>query len=302
MNLHDLGALIRVVDSHYPMIDDRTLGASMALTPGDAIWLPSGVVVRKGRDWRLDVRRYDTLDPRALAVGKAWQRTRAARKAAPLLLGDGLAKVMAGGVYCMDVLDFLRSFPEDSIDVIFADPPYNNGTQYAGYDDNRDDYKAWCAAWFAECRRVAKRIVITPGHGNLFMWGEIEKPFGVGCWHKPGNPASSVMGWETWEPYLYYCKGSGMLGGPSAIEAPVSNQKNVGNHPCPKSLLFMKKLLLKVGKAGNLVVDPFAGTGTTLVAARDCGMQFIGNDQSAEYVTLMERRLAQPYTPDMFAA
>lgn len=194
-----------------------------------------------------------------------------------------------------DALRLLRSLPDDSIDVCFADPPYNNGTRYDNYDDQRTDYKAWCAAWFQECRRVARRVVITPGHGNLWMWGEIEKPFGMGIWYKPGNPASSVMGFETFEPWLYYCKGSGILGGTSDIRATVSKQKDVADHPCPKPLDFMVKLLKKVGKPGQLVFDPFCGTGTTAVAAVMNGMHFITCDVSAHYVAVAQKRIEKMY-------
>lgn len=196
-----------------------------------------------------------------------------------------------------DALVLLGALADDSVDVTFADPPYNNGTSYDGYSDSRADYKDWCAAWFKECRRVSKRVVITPGHGNIWMWGEIEKPLGIGCWHKPGNPASSILGWETWEAWLYWAKGAAILGGPSAIEAPVFAQKDTGDHPCPKPLLFLEKLLLKVGKPGCVVLDPFCGSGTTLVAARKLGMRYIGCDQSAKYVLHSRKRLAMPFTP-----
>lgn len=201
-------------------------------------------------------------------------------------------------VHHADALSLLRALPDGSIDICFADPPYNNGTRYDIYVDRRSDYSDWCRAWFKECRRVARVVVITPGHGNLWMWGQIEKPFGVGCWYKPGNCASSVMGWETWEPWLYY--GSRILGGPSDVYAPVFRQTDVGDHPCPKPVQLLTGILRKVGKAGCSVIDPFCGTGTTLIAASKLAMHYIGADISATYVQIAKRRLAQPYTLPLF--
>jgi len=195
-------------------------------------------------------------------------------------------------VICGDALEVMRQMPNDCVDLGFADPPYNNGTPYAGYDDKRLDYKEWCQEWFREMRRIAGRIIITPGHGNFWMWGEIEKPWGIGCWYKPGNPASSVLGWVCWEPWLYYTKDYRALGGPDTIRATVSKQLDVGNHPCPKPLELAQGLIEKTTKLEALILDPFCGSGTTLVAAKQLGRHWIGVDISPEYCQIAEQRLA----------
>lgn len=73
-------------------------------------------------------------------------------------------------------------------------------------------------------------------------------------------------------------------------------------HPTEKPVLLMERLVLTFSDEGALIVDPFAGSGTTGVAAIKNGRRFIGSDISAEYVALANKRLAQPYTPYMFAA
>ena len=195
-------------------------------------------------------------------------------------------------VYCMDALELMARLPDNSVDLCFADPPYNNGTAYANYIDQRSDYRDWCASWFAQCERISKYIVITPGHGNLWMWGEIKTPKGVGIWYKPGNPYSSVMGYEEYEPWIYYAKSFIPLGGSTVIKSTISQQKLIGNHPCPKPLTFMYKLIKKLLPIDNgLVLDPFSGTGTTLIAARALGHRFIGSDTSPEYCEIARERL-----------
>jgi len=52
---------------------------------------------------------------------------------------------------------------------------------------------------------------------------------------------------------------------------------------------------------GGLVLDPFMGSGTTALVARAEGRQFIGSELNAEYISIINRRLSEPYTPQLFA-
>ena len=195
-------------------------------------------------------------------------------------------------IICEDCLKILPQLPDQSIKLIFCDMPYNNNCSYDLYEDNlsKGDYKEWCKKWFLECRRVAKRVIITPGHGNLWMWGEIEKPFGVGAWYKPGNPASSVLGWCTWEPWLFYSTDRKILGGPDTIRATVTKQKGVGDHPCPKPLDLIEQLIKKTTKENDIVLDPFNGSGTTCLAALKNNRKYIGVDISENYCNIARER------------
>lgn len=66
-------------------------------------------------------------------------------------------------VVCGDALDFLKSLPDNSVDMVFADPPYNLGKPYKGVSDNRGDYINWCVSWIREAVRVVK------GGGSVFI-------------------------------------------------------------------------------------------------------------------------------------
>lgn len=190
-----------------------------------------------------------------------------------------------------DCIKELKKIPDQSVKLVFADPPYNNGCKYDSYIDNRNDYEQWCSHWFRECRRIAEKVIITPGHGNVWMWGNIEIPRGIGCWYKPGNPASSILGWVTWEPWLYYSRGSGILGGPDTIRATVSKQLHVEDHPCPKPLDLLVQIILKATKPGDIVLDPFCGSGTTIIAAQLTDRRWVGIDISRHYVDITKGRL-----------
>lgn len=68
------------------------------------------------------------------------------------------------------------------------------------------------------------------------------------------------------------------------------------NHASRKPLLLMNRAIELLTRPGDLVVDPFCGSGTTLVAARNLGRLYIGGDITPEYVTVARERLAEPYT------
>ena len=58
--------------------------------------------------------------------------------------------------YGSDCLEALHYIPSESVDLVFADPPFNVGIKYKGYKDNSGTYREWCADWIAECFRVLK--------------------------------------------------------------------------------------------------------------------------------------------------
>lgn len=199
---------------------------------------------------------------------------------------DDIATIWHG-----DVLEVLEGGTGQSFDLGFADPPYNYGVQYDGYPDDMaaEDYRDWCDEWFSLLTEMSAKVIVTPGHGNLPMWWDIAKPSGVGCWYKPGGTGSSHLGWCEWEPWLYWGQ---RLGGGDVIQATLNPtfKSDVG-HPCPKPVELLKKLIVKT-KAQS-VLDPFMGSGTTLVAAKSLGITAVGVEQSERYCEVAARRLSQ---------
>jgi site-specific DNA-methyltransferase (adenine-specific) len=196
-------------------------------------------------------------------------------------------------VICDDCLNILPNIPDQSIKLVIADCPYNNNCNYDVYKDNlnKEDYLNWCKKWFLECRRIAKRVIVTTGHGNMWDWAEkIERPWGTGCWYKPGNPGSSILGWCCWEPWLYYTTDYKALGGPDTIRATITKQKDTGNHVCPKPLTLFEQFILKTTKVGDTILDPFCGSGTTCLAALKNKRNYIGIDISENYCEISRNR------------
>lgn len=187
--------------------------------------------------------------------------------------------------------DCLAILPElKPVDLVLTDPPYNFGFEYGEHDDKMDvdAYREWCREWFALLREKSSRIVIFPGHGNLPVWWEVSKPSSIGCWHKPGNFASSHLGFAEWEPYLYW---GTRVGGSTVTRATVNKQRDTGDHPCPKPLSLMRSMLVKF--APESVLDPFAGSGSTLRAAKDLGIPSTGIEIEERYCAVAASRCAQ---------
>jgi len=194
---------------------------------------------------------------------------------------------------CREVLAALQC------ELVVADPPYNYGMNYGSLtDDSRppQDYEDWCAEWFHLARHISRRQVVFCGSGNIGLWYRVHKPSAVGCWFKPGNGASSIIGFEDWEPWLYWHGGDkGLLGGPSVIRQPLDTSGNEtaarAGHPCPKPVNLLKQLLKKC--RADEVLDPFLGSGTTLIAAKHLGIPGIGIEIEECFCELAAKRLSQ---------
>jgi site-specific DNA-methyltransferase (adenine-specific) len=78
---------------------------------------------------------------------------------------NGLSSELLNVVHCGDALEILKNYPDNSIDLAFADPPYNLQKDYNSYDDeqNRTAYLEWCHAWLREYARILKPS------GSLFV-------------------------------------------------------------------------------------------------------------------------------------
>ena len=193
-------------------------------------------------------------------------------------------------LYCEDAQEVA---PLIQADVLVTDPPYGLGMEYNAdrpFGDNAFLVKA-AASVVAELLDRIPVGLVTPGLANVWAY---PKPVALGCWYIPGNPGRGFP-WShpEWEPILVYT--NRLLGGSSVFRASIDNQRGVGDHPCPKPLLLMRQLVNLVTKnqPDAVVFDPFAGSGTTLRAAKDLGRKSIGIEIEQKFCDLIVERLAQ---------
>lgn len=205
-----------------------------------------------------------------------------------------------------DCLEVMRGFPDKSIDLVLTDPPYNaknigpNSRVYEGQVMQLPlkEYKKFCRDWMREAKRVSKRIVFTPGIANVCYYPQ---PDWIACWHKPASVSFNRFGgFNAWEPLMLYGKM------PKGKRLPqdyiLENTLNFSKggekmHPCPKPINLMKRLVETFSNDGDIVLDPFGGSGTTAVACKQQKRNYICIEKEGKYADLCIERLLATTTP-----
>ena len=197
----------------------------------------------------------------------------------------------AGVIYNADCLDILPKMPEKCVDLVVTDPPYNVGFDYGeNTDDNRDDFIEWIKPRFREIDRIAETILISTGQLRLPDYAFIKKWKWIIDWHKPAAMGRSPVGFCNHEPVAMWGKGSNA--GVDVITAPIVPDAGLDGHPCPKPLNWAIKLIALFPNS-KIVLDPFLGSGTTAVAAKQLGRKYIGIEIEKKYCDIAVQRLAQ---------
>jgi site-specific DNA-methyltransferase (adenine-specific) len=262
------------------------------------------------------------------------------------------------GVRHQDCIEGLSALPAGSIDLVFADPPFNIGYEYDTYDDRqtRDDYLDWCRKWIGAVHRglkpsgtfwlaigderAAELKLLSQEIGfHCRSWVIWYYTFGVNCTHKfsrshahlfyfvkdPANftfreddpqnrvPSARQLVYadrranprgrlpdDTWilrpqdlsdcftagEDTWYFPRVAGTF------------KERAGFHGCQMPEQLLARIIRSCSNAGELVVDPFSGSATTLVAAKKLGRRFLGFEISEEYVSRGRERLQQVQSGD----
>lgn len=185
-----------------------------------------------------------------------------------------------------------------------SDPPYNQQYHYAEYEDNLDEesYRRMLSAAFFDKKAV---IILYPEETiNLLGGGEMGRVEQVVSWVYPSNTAkqSRLITWWNCKPDFRKIGqeyknptdrriAKRIAEGKSARAYDwweINQVKNVSKatnpHPCPIPYELARRIILATTEPGQLVVDPFAGSGTICKAAADTGRAFLGFDIDEKYV------------------
>ena len=236
-----------------------------------------------------------------------------------------------------DCLNSLQKLPDESVDVVFADPPFNLKKKYRSHNDNLalQDYLDWCETWIKECVRVIKPTGSIFLH-NIPRWltyyaatlNKIADFRHCISWDAPTAPMGKTLQpnhygilfyakdarankfYEIRSPHKR-CRKCGYLlkdyGGKKALLHPfgslvtdvwtdihrIRHNKYRDEHPCQLPIHLLERIVLMSTNENDLVLDPFSGTGTTAIAAKRLGRQFIGLELDNEYAEASLRKLAQ---------
>lgn len=208
---------------------------------------------------------------------------------------------------CVEVMQ--DKLGENSVDLIITDPPYNIGKAQDGYGDDMDeeDYWRWMEEVWEECYRVLKpkcHLIFTCKH-NAVLRCEYQSlckdvgftPRHLGVWHNPARKGGSFPGmWPFSYEFVFDCTKGGFrkLNNGNCvgyqdlwIEKPPSGI----DHPTSKPVETWTELVELSSDEGDLVVDPFVGSGTTPLVSERLGRECIGIDINEDYLELAEERI-----------
>ncbi len=233
----------------------------------------------------------------------------------------------------------LAKLPDESVDLVFADPPYNlqlerdllrpNNTVVDGVDDDWDkfssfaEYDRFSRAWLAECRRILKpngAIWVIGSYHNIFRLGAALQDLGFWIqndivWRKT-NPMPNFRGkrftnahetliWAGREQksrvtFNYEAMKAlnddlqmrsdwlfPICSGPERLKDGAGRKA----HPTQKPEALLHRLLLATTNPGDVVLDPFFGTGTTGAVAKRLGRRWLGIERDPDYAAAAEARI-----------
>lgn len=252
-------------------------------------------------------------------------------------------KTELGKLYNTDAYQLLRSIDTNSVQLIFADPPYN--IKKAEWDSfqSQKAYVDWSLGWIKESHRLLSST------GSLYICGFSEiladlkwaaSPFFKGCkwlvWFYR-NKANLANDWgRSHESLLHFRKSKNNIFNVDDVRVPYNvhtlkypqhpqaKTSQYGNgkqyvwtphpkgakpkdvfeiptlsnsswqredHPTQKPVELVKKCILASSNIGDLVVDPFGGSGTTFAVAEACKRKWIGSELNEDYCKIIEKRM-----------
>lgn len=232
---------------------------------------------------------------------------------------------------CVDAIDGLKSLADESIDLIVTDPPYNLSKDYGKTNDNLsfDNYLKFSFEWLSEAKRVLKpngTIYVfmgmqfisyiyeildkdlklnfnswitwfytqgigktkgfSPRHDDILMFTKTKNfTFNLDCIRVPQKYYRSINNMRganpgnVWEfSHVHFCSG------------------NRQKHPTQKPEGLIERMILASSNEGDVVLDPFVGSGTSARVCQQLNRNFIGFDNNEDYIQMSIERLKQPFS------
>ncbi len=207
---------------------------------------------------------------------------------------------MIDTVICGDCIQVMRGMDDNSVDLVLTDPPYGKkwarGKHGIGELKSKNELLenvAWddkipSAEVFSEIMRVSKNQII---FGGNYFTAHLPPSNCWLVWDKLGDLklgkqipfAHCELAWTSFRRTVkkYTCRSQGFI----------KDTKDVRVHPTQKPSEIFTQIIEDFTEKGNLILDPFFGSGTTGVAAVRMGRHFIGIEISPDYCTIAEKRI-----------
>jgi site-specific DNA-methyltransferase (adenine-specific) len=215
-------------------------------------------------------------------------------------------------LYNANAFDLFADFPDRSFDVIITDPPYSERTHSKARRKSTNgikegiDFESFTdqhlVLAFEQFSRITKGwVVSTLDYNHAFNFEKLPpkglRQLRIGVWVKENaTPQISgdrpAQGWEAIS-YLHRDDIRPAWNGGGHHGNYVSNIAKSYGHPTPKLLRMFEDFAIRFSNQGETILDPFAGGGTTLIAARNMGRKVVGIELDEKYCEIIANRLSQ---------
>lgn len=179
-----------------------------------------------------------------------------------------------------------------TVGLICTDPPYGVGIAYNSYVDKAEATADLIIDFLRIAEPMAGIIALTAGNWQteLRLYQQRPPKWRM-CWYKGSQSTASAIGFNDWEAVMIY----GEKVHRNAHDYFFAQPELMGKfgHPCPKPIQFCVHLINRLARPGEIVCDPFAGSGTALRAAKDTGHKAIGIEIDERYCEISAKRMEQ---------
>ena len=245
---------------------------------------------------------------------------------------DGLRKMnnLKLEIIFGDTLSEIKKISSNSIDLIIADPPYNLGKDYGNDSDKKefDEYIQFTKEWVGEAKRVLKdtgTLYVFMGFRFIsYLYQVLEKEHTLLfnnwiCWHYTQGIGKTKGFSPRHDDILMFTKSENYYFSLDDVRVPQKFYRSINNmrganpgdvwkfshvhysnenrqdHPTQKPEGLIERMMLASSKVGDVVLDPFSGSGTTLRVAQQLQRNCVGIEINEHYVEQTKQRLSKPF-------
>lgn len=209
-------------------------------------------------------------------------------------------------LYNDDCMNIMKTMADKSIDLVLCDPPYGIGFVYEQKEEcnKPENYYRFLLPFFNEMKRVSKKYVAmaqaTKYMRYFWDWYGEDIRIYIGC--KNFVSLRKTFMNYAYDPWVFYFhqgidyrtkeKPARNLDWVKCDTAGLRNPRNIERgHPTPKPKSMMIEIVRNFTDIGDTILDPFMGSGTTGIAAKEIGCSFIGIEKDSGYFEIAKQRI-----------
>ena len=232
-------------------------------------------------------------------------------------------------IICADSVSWMRNQPSEIVDLVVADPPYNLGKHYGNNSDKMEvtEYHQFTKEWLSEATRLLKpngTIYVFMGFRHIAKLYDVLESSNLNfinwiCWHYTQGIGKTRGFSPRHDDILAFSKGSNFKFNLDEVRVPqkyyrkINNmrganpgdvwefshihycQENRQSHPTQKPEGLIERMIRASTDLGDIVLDPFLGSGTTARVCQQLNRNCYGIEINPQYVEMSRLRLSQPF-------